>query len=79
MSVKDDIKKATELQKQIAVNALQCITEELVSMENSGKNEKEMMDDCVWPILTEASKRYEQISLGDLNVETGNFKFVVKE
>ena len=75
----NDLKERIEnLQKTIAVNALESITNELVRMENEGAAPQDMLDNVVWPVLHEAAKRYEEVQLGDTSVDPTNFGLVIK-
>ena len=46
---------------KIAIAALKKMTDELVKMENLGANHKTMMEKCVWPIIYDAGKKFEEI------------------
>lgn len=61
----------------IAKDAVQTMIFSLVEMEKEGKNQEQMMELCIWPILYEAAKRFESISGGDLDVPAGGFEYVV--
>ena len=73
MSDEDKIIKidtSDEVRTKIAVSAMSEMTEMLVQLESTGADEATMMHSCVWPILHEASRRYDALSIG-ASVETG--------
>ena len=61
----------------IAMNAFKVMTDALVRMEQEGRKPDFMMEKCVWPILHEASRRFETIANGDFDVPKDGFEFVV--
>ena len=63
---------------EVAINAFKTMTEKLVEMENSGKNEREMMIKCVWPIIGEADRKFIQIEKGE-EVNVSDFDKVIKK
>lgn len=65
------------LSRGIAINALRTMTETLVNMEKDGRKEDFMIQKCVWPILYEASIRFEKLDSGDFNVPIDGFDMVV--
>ena len=68
---------AEKIYALIATNALHAMTSALVEMENAAVSNDEMMDKCVWPILHEASRRFDSISKDDLDVPIDGFDYVV--
>jgi hypothetical protein len=62
----------------VAINALKVMTEKLVYMENNGRNEREMMIKCVWPIIGEAARKFMQIENGE-EINVSDFDRVVKK
>jgi len=73
-----EIEKKQVLFQSIAINALKTMTETLVKMENSGAKDKDMISNCVWPILYEAQRRYEAVENGE-EVDTSNFLFSIRK
>lgn len=65
------------LSRDIAINALKTMTETLVKMEKDGRKEDFMIQKCVWPILYEASMRFEKLDRGDFNVPSDGFDMIV--
>lgn len=60
--------QAEEMQKQVAIKALATMTNKLVKMESEGKSDTQMMEECVWPILHEASKTFDEIKMGSYKI-----------
>lgn len=63
---------------EVAINALKIMTEKLVEMENQGKNEREMMIKCVWPIIAEADRKFIAIENGE-EINVSDFDKAIKK
>jgi len=73
----DEDNKTTKMY-EVAINALKAMTNKLVLMENNGETERAMIMKCVWPILTEADKKFTLVKMGN-DVNVSDFDSVIKK